>query len=746
MNKKMFAIFSAAVLFAGSIAASSWEIDPALPVKEVQTAFGQGWNFSSKVKTTQTIRKKIDLSGLAGKNVIIDGTMRFDKLDGKNDKIDGRMRIGKSDGFAFVALEYTKADGKKHTFYLRKARYAGTDSLPWIRCVREHRIPAGAKDGFLVAGISDASGAATFVNLRVFEDKPLSETKVEIRDGSKFTKCVFPHGILAFRRNNKLIFKFQLLDDTVFTPTAEEKARGFVPFRPEEVREVAPGRKIRRSEVLNELKVKSTPGQGQELFLAVGSLRNFKAVKVSVSTLKRADGKALPDSIFDLREAEIMRIMWGRDYYRTVPRPQYPMRPVAASPEHPRLFNLITRLPENAEAGIYRGTVTITADDSKMELPLTFEVLPFKLVTGKPYMFCYYHKPELKYYADMVDHGANSVYLGDAKVSANIKDGKLVMNYDIPDAHIECYRKSGMSKKIVFNPFHDRLASRVLELLGLHKNYKTIRAYGEPHYVVPEGKYPAEAAKLYKEIVREMFAHMKEKNYPDYLLHMMDEPAFPVDRTIDETNAWRFRGWFTKMELGFCKEVNPQVRTFSTAYKLLTIEQLRPELDVGCAEIERITREEAINYRRTVHNWGQPFWGMDWPAWWDDYCRTRRAAGFIPAETKLDAFMIWVYYISHLHDPEYIADDFHGGYQMANYSYHDKEGNLLPTVVFEGIRAGANDWRYVETLREMLKAMPSVDYWQETRLLDDLLASNKSSDEKREWVIQRILLLKGKGK
>jgi hypothetical protein len=224
----------------------------------------------------------------------------------------------------------------------------------------------------------------------------------------------------------------------------------------------------------------------------------------------------------------------------------------------------------------------------------------------------------------------------------------------------------------------------------------------------------------------------------------MDEPSFPVDRTVDEENAWRYRGWFAKMEMKLAKEVNPKVRTFSTAYKLPTIEQLRPELDIGCAEISRISRDDAIKYRETVHKWGQPFWGMDWPAWWDDYVGTRRACGFLPADRQLETFMIWVFYSPDTFNPEFEVDDFGAGYQRTMYCYKDKDGNYCPSVVFEGVRAGSNDWRYVETLKEMLAKLPAEESRNESKLLADLLASNKGNDEKREWIIERILTLMGK--
>ena len=105
--------------------------------------------------------------------------------------------------------------------------------------------------------------------------------------------------------------------------------------------------------------------------------------------------------------------------------------------------------------------------------------------------------------------------------------------------------------------------------------------------------------------------------------------------------------------------------------------------------------------------------------------------------------MIWVFYLPHTFDPDLEVDDFANGYHRTKYCYKDKEGNYLPTVAFEGVRAGANDWRYVETLRELIAELPENVRNEENGKLENILKSeNIPLDKKRNYVIDRILALK----
>lgn len=711
--------------------AKPWHTEPENSplVSSVSTAFGDGIRISAEQRSTVRWVQPLDAGEYAGKKLVLEAKFRF--------------KIAPNTGTATVHLEYTDADGKKNTVELRRHYYCGTESLPWVHYAKQFTLPENVSDLKLMAGFTNTYGELVVVDFRLFPEDAAEVRQVKVPDDwkNKYASHTFPGGLHAYSRDSKLIFNFEIWDDTVFEPLPNEERAGFVAFCPKEVREVAPGRKIHREEVLKELSVRSTPGQGQECFLAIGALRPLENVTVEIGELKSADGKVLPSTVFDPRQAELMNIIWGRDYYRIIPKVQVPVRPTAIHPDCPRLYNLISELPEDAAPGVYKGKVIITGDGQKVELPFTFEVLPFTLEKGKPYMFCYYHKPVLESFKWMRKYGANTVYLGQAGAKATLKeDGEVDLDMSQCDGLIDCYRNSGMTEIIIFNPFHDRLASRVLEMLQIQGRYEKIVAYGEPHYIVPEGEYPPEATELYKKVIGKVFEHTEQAGYPDYVLHLMDEPAFPVDRTIDETNKWRFRGWFCKMEMRLAKEVNPKIRTFSTAYKLPTIELLRPELDIGCAEISRISRDEAIKYRETVHNWGQPFWGADWPAWWDDYVGTRRACGFLPADRLLEAFIIWVFYAPMTFDLDFEVDDFCYGYQRTMYCYKDKEGNYCPSVVFEGVRAGANDWRYVETLREILPRLPEETRHEEEQALEDILKSETVPlDQKRDYVIDKIL-------
>ena len=723
MKKLFFAIFFSAVC-SGMLSAGE---SPAV-VKTV-TAFGEGWKLTATDSSRVEIVEKLDAASFAGQSVVMDAKFCYKPSSGN--------------GLVSIQAQYRDAAGKNQSVVLYRERTAGSRTLPFVRYAKNFTLPEKISDLRLTAWISGTPGELTIAGLRLI---PASDAVVrEVKTPgwtTKFTSLSFTDGLHAYTRNGKMIFRFDLLDDHKFIPAAAEKARGFVPFRPAEVRETAPGRKIRRNEVIEQLSIRSTPGQGEELFFAIGALRPLEKVSVSIGELKSADGKVLPASVFEPKIAELMNIYWG-EYYRVIPKVQVPLKSVSITPECPRLYNLISKLPENTIPGIYKGCVTIEADGEKLDIPLTFEVLPFKLTAGKPYMFCYYHKADLEAFKWMRSYGANTVYLGDAYVRASLKDGEPVVDFSMSDKLIDCYRQSGMTHKMVYNPFHDGLASRALELAGETKGFRSVYPYGERHYIVPQGQYPAKSKAMYQKILKQVIDHAKEANYPDYYLHLMDEPGFQVDQTAETRKKWDYRSWYAKMEFQFSKEISPETEIFCTAYKLPIIDMLRPEINVGCVESSRISRNEAINFRETVHAWGQPYWGMEWPTWWDDFNRTRRSCGFLPADLKMDGFMIWVFYLPHTFDPDLEVDDFANGYHRTKYCYKDKEGNYLPTVAFEGVRAGANDWRYVETLRELIAELPENVRNEENGKLENILKSeNIPLDKKRNYVIDRILALK----
>ena len=63
---------------------------------------------------------------------------------------------------------------------------------------------------------------------------------------------------------------------------------------------------------------------------------------------------------------------------------------------------------------------------------------------------------------------------------------------------------------------------------------------------------------------------------------------------------------------------------------------------------------------------------------------------------------LWTYYGPYDHKDEY--DELRGNrYGYAVPSYLSRDGTLLPTVPWEAIREGINDWRYARTLRHWVE-------------------------------------------
>ena len=87
-------------------------------------------------------------------------------------------------------------------------------------------------------------------------------------------------------------------------------------------------------------------------------------------------------------------------------------------------------IPPEAAAGVYQGTVTVAAGETKAVLPLELKVYPFKLVEPDVNLYIYYTAPDdpgqldlvRKQWVDQRCHGMNC-----SQVSAPVtRDGDLI--------------------------------------------------------------------------------------------------------------------------------------------------------------------------------------------------------------------------------------------------------------------------------------------------------------------------------
>jgi hypothetical protein len=127
----------------------------------------------------------------------------------------------------------------------------------------------------------------------------------------------------------------------------------------------------------------ATPGEYEPVNFVVYATEDLKQLAVRATELQCGDSM-IPGGQIDVRLV-LRRLM--RDIYTYPPerstivsRFLLPNQPVDIPAGTFREYHLIVHVPEHAEPGQYSGTVRlIAADKDAIELPLTFEVLPFRL-------------------------------------------------------------------------------------------------------------------------------------------------------------------------------------------------------------------------------------------------------------------------------------------------------------------------------------------------------------------------------
>ncbi len=505
---------------------------------------------------------------------------------------------------------------------------------------------------------------------------------------------------------------------TPFEPTPAETARKLVIFRTENPSALFPGAVPSRGEVIDSLQLMAAPGQYEPLTFALYALRPLSKVTVTPSALQGPAGATLPAEAFDARMGRyvLQRTGYTSPECHVVPKLLAKSATARITPERPQLYWLALHVPADTPPGDYKGTVDIEADGAAVSLPLALRVPSLRLAKGKPWTLYFYNsnpKDAELYFRDMREHGMTSVILAQVPAPLRREGDRAVVDFTSSDAFVEAYRKGGFTDPLVYNPFHDRLATILLEQFGLADCYPTVVNYGQTIRIFEEGEYPQSLHETYRQVVRDVHEHAKQAQWPPTLFYPVDEPNDP--------GGWRMTA--SKLEYRLTREAVPTARTFCTVYSVPIMELLDPLLDVrACPVAPMVVDEEALKgFQPYLQRAGGEIWGIDWPAMWDDFWQAREFAGLLPAKAGVTGMTAWTYYTPGPFTDEY--DDLRREYKRCLFAYRDSDGGLIPTVTWEGMRAGATDWRYFATLQEAVASATGAEHDRGMRVLSEVLAA-----------------------
>jgi hypothetical protein len=159
-------------------------------------------------------------------------------------------------------------------------------------------------------------------------------------------------------------------------PTAVDRRQGFVVFERDLMKDVSYNDSPGKSDVRNRLTGEAFAGEYEPVTVALVPLRNLGKVRVSASDLVGPGATILASSIdVGYVSYRISRVTMEGTVYTIAPRLIMPGGVVEMPQGITRRFWMTVRVPADARPGIYKGTIAIrTAQGETCEVPLQFRV------------------------------------------------------------------------------------------------------------------------------------------------------------------------------------------------------------------------------------------------------------------------------------------------------------------------------------------------------------------------------------
>ncbi|MBN1972564.1 MAG: hypothetical protein JW787_02925 [Sedimentisphaerales bacterium] len=356
---------------------------------------------------------------------------------------------------------------------------------------------------------------------------------------------------------------------------------------------------------------------------------------------------------------------------------------------------------ENATPGTYDCTVTITSEDKpSLLLPLQIDVLPFRLEKPKDKQWMLYEDSarwntmsDAQIIAELEDfkkHGITgfiTMPLGDPDLSQLKTTGKVSFNAEAFKQLAKLCNEAGIPGPHVCICVN--LPERVRDALGLKNNLK-------------EGKWPQAVIDGVTEVARAAVEATKDTPVRWYY-YGVDEPRVDNTYAIQEYQAWHNGGAQTYTSFG-----DPKF-----------LEKAAEYLTAPCFNTYLIGSQAGTKLAlQSCTNTGAEFWWYGIGSYVNPHpqeCSTfynRYGAGCLLWKTGAKSVVAWTFCRVH-EDP---FNDFDGLQdnsiepkdQVTAYPEFLKPNDwytyqgAIPTLAWEGIREGVNDYRYLATLSSLI--------------------------------------------
>ncbi|MDD3927993.1 MAG: DUF4091 domain-containing protein [bacterium] len=478
--------------------------------------------------------------------------------------------------------------------------------------------------------------------------------------------------------------------------TPNENKKGYIVFRRAEPRDVYPDSIPARTEVTAGLQIKATPGEYEPAWFSLYALKDLKCVKLTIlDDLRLKGGKdIIGKENIDLRTVKCrpQRTSWASKSYYVIPElleKKDSIEDVVKG--NAQTFWLTLRVPAATAPGEYSTRLLISATGGgNTVLPLKLSVLPFKLESPPDRYWAMWtsdhgydkmSREELRReLADMKEHGINSVLffapgLGDIRFTQ--KDGQILF-FSPKLAEIQALRRELKLDGPLFLYWAGELETQALSLTG--------KKIGQVDLNASENR----------EVVKKAFLAVD---------------CFIKDTGGEDCGDWYYLGWDEpqiwsgggkKSLYEHCLAKEAGVKSLVTINEGELLKKLSPYLTGICWG----GAPESGDVNRLRKLWKQEYWWYGsgvYDGQEGGIMPNRYLCGFLFYKTGAKGQVSFIYTRMGVTGDPY--DDFDGeGYPEPKDGmivYPSADGPV-PTLQWEGIREGIDDYKYVYTLETLI--------------------------------------------
>lgn len=488
--------------------------------------------------------------------------------------------------------------------------------------------------------------------------------------------------------------KSQSIEDMAFVyvernplpvPTTTESQKGFIVYPCHSLKmsfeHSRPG-----STRLSKIEAFAAQGELIPITFCVYALRNIEDVRLEFSDLKHKDGFKIPAKYMSQHIVQYLnkRFMYQKPQH-LVNAPAYIASldsPVLISADRSEKFWINFRSPEDANPGIYKGTITVHTRDAMQKIPLNIRILPFQLPEPKGLLYGMYYSDYRQVFGslnivdamraqvrndltNMRDHSMTSIGLcnGVSPSSYTVtEDGEVKFDFKgntLFELIMEAYKENKFTEPVIDMSKAGQVAAA--------KRYE----FGTVEY---DSVY----VRFYKKLAEEA----KSRDWPMMYIQPFDEPGWHSQQERDDN----LRLLKVLNAAGIPTEINGPGDDYF-------VNLAGPYSDLwnynaALSSVQDVRKAQAEGRKVTLYNYDVSGWLSECSRW---------ACGLYNWKFGLDGTFNWVYFGG--------RSDLYNDLDGFDWMHYYPKTDVHPggsSIGFEGIRQGINDRHYLELCQQVI--------------------------------------------